>query len=100
MNDLDKADVYAHDNLLDEAETLKPLVKTRYLPTRVNKLRSTACPGWMSQGINIELQSVTLFPPSRPRLVFGSLSHHDGYFVIIWMNIFFHATRPNDFRPV
>ena len=47
-NGFDKTDDYAHNRLLDKAETLKTLIKARHLAARVDELRTAPCPGRMS----------------------------------------------------
>ena len=50
-----------------------------------------ASPCWMGLWVNVEFQHIARLSPSRARGMFAAIGHYNGDFVVIWVNIFFHA---------
>src|SRR5271165_1633844 len=75
-----------------DAKALKALIEAGKLSAGVDQTLLSARPGRVRFRVDVEPQSVPQFAVSRACLVGAPVRHHDGDFMIIGVNSFFHRT--------
>src|SRR6185369_17159594 len=85
---------YGSSLFLTEREAAEALVEARDLAATVEQLLVAAGPGRVHAGVDIEVERVPLFAPSRTGLELGAVGHFDRDHVIIGVGTGFHLCFP------